>query len=196
MRSEACGCPKVRFADLHTPAGGPRDLVLRVTMTPASNEVDAGSRRECRTTASTGPGRKIATVERREAGVLSSLGNAGRRKHGARMPVMACTTGCSQHPGACRRSAIPSSGWQQKKRIGSREGRKRKEKKEIFRRVGKGAGHTRDLPCDQWSTVPTRKGFPRGGVSRGHGAQQRRVDRNIRQAPLPTLRGCLTSFSR
>ena len=62
MRSEACGCPKVRFADLQTPAGGPRDLVLRVTMTPASNEVDAGSRRECRTTASTGPGRKIATV--------------------------------------------------------------------------------------------------------------------------------------
>jgi hypothetical protein len=56
---------------LQTPAGGPRDLVLRVTMTPASNEVDAGSRRECRTTASTGPGRKIATVERREAGVLS-----------------------------------------------------------------------------------------------------------------------------
>ena len=82
MRSEACGCPKVRFADLQTPAGGPRDLVLRVTMTPASNEVDAGPRRECRTTASTGPGRKIATVERREAGV-SLAGNAGRRKHGA-----------------------------------------------------------------------------------------------------------------
>ena len=111
MRSEACGCPKVRFADLQTPAGGPRDLVLRVTMTPASNEVDAGSRRECRTTASTGPGRKIATVERREAGV-SLAGNAGRRKHGARVPVMARTAGCSQHPGACRRSAIPSSGWQ------------------------------------------------------------------------------------
>jgi hypothetical protein len=110
MRSEACGCPKVRFAELQTPAGGPRDLVLRVTMTPASNEVDAGSRRECRTTASTGPGRKIATVERREAGV-SLAGNAGRRKHGARVPVMARTTGCSQHPGACRRSAIPSSGW-------------------------------------------------------------------------------------
>jgi len=36
--------------------------------------------------------------------------------------------------------------------------------------------------------VPTRKSFPRGGVSRGHGAQHRRVDRNIRQAPLPTLR--------
>jgi hypothetical protein len=111
MRSEACGCPKVRFADLQTPAGGPRDLVLRVTMTRASNEVGARSRRECRTTASTGPGRKIATVERREAGVLSSLENAGRRKHGARVPVMARTTGCSQHPGACRRSAIPSSGW-------------------------------------------------------------------------------------
>ena len=111
MRSEACGSPKVRFAELQTPAGGPRDLVLRVTMTRASNEVGARSRRECRTTASTGPGRKIATVERREAGVLSSLENAGRRKHGARVPVMARTTGCSQHPGACRRSAIPSSGW-------------------------------------------------------------------------------------
>ena len=36
--------------------------------------------------------------------------------------------------------------------------------------------------------MPTRKAFPRGGVSRGHGAQHRRVDRNIRQAPLPTLR--------
>ena len=77
MRSEACGCPKVRFADLQTPAGGPRDLVLRVTMTPASNEVDAGSRRECRTTASTGPGRKIATVERREAGVSLSQETLG-----------------------------------------------------------------------------------------------------------------------
>ena len=85
MRSEACGCPKVRFAELQTPAGGPRDLVLRVTMTPASNEVDAGSRRECRTTASTGPGRKIATVERREAGVLSSLENAGRDRKSTRL---------------------------------------------------------------------------------------------------------------
>jgi hypothetical protein len=36
--------------------------------------------------------------------------------------------------------------------------------------------------------VLTRKSFPRGGISRGHGAQHRRVDRNIRQAPLPTLR--------
>jgi hypothetical protein len=130
MRSEACGCPKVRFADLQTPAGGPRDLVLRVTMTPASNEVDAGSRRECRTTASTGPGRKIATVERREAGVLSSLENAGRRKHGARMPVMACTTGCSQHPGACRRSAIPSSGWRIEKANCEKEKGKEKGKGE------------------------------------------------------------------
>src|SRR3979490_2256754 len=36
--------------------------------------------------------------------------------------------------------------------------------------------------------VLTRKSFPRGGISRGHGAQHRRVDRNIRQAPLPILR--------
>ena len=77
MRSEACGSPKVRFADLQTPAGGPRDLVLRVTMTRASNEVGARSRRECRTTASTGPGRKIATVERREAGVSLSQETLG-----------------------------------------------------------------------------------------------------------------------
>src|SRR5713226_789669 len=39
-------------------AGGPRDPLLRVTMTRAANKVAARSRRECRTTASTGPGRK------------------------------------------------------------------------------------------------------------------------------------------
>src|SRR3982074_15521 len=35
---------------------------------------------------------------------------------------------------------------------------------------------------------PTRKALRGGIVSRGHGAQHRRVNRNIRQAPLPTLR--------
>src|SRR5712691_5367561 len=82
---------------LQTPEGGPRDLGLRVTMTRASYEVGARSRRECRTTASTGPGRKIATVERREAGVLAE--NAGRRKHGARASVVTRTTGCYAAPG-------------------------------------------------------------------------------------------------
>ena len=46
----------------------------RVVMLHAADgrvvEVGARSRRECRTTASTGSGRKIATAERREAGVL------------------------------------------------------------------------------------------------------------------------------
>jgi hypothetical protein len=136
MRSEACGCPKVRFADLQTPAGGPRDLVLRVTMTRASNEVGARSRRECRTTASTGPGRKIATVERREAGVSlrwkrwASKARRPRAGHGTHYRVLAAPGRLSalRHPliGVATEEANSEPG------VANREkrGREKKEKRE------------------------------------------------------------------
>ena len=175
MRSEACGCPKVRFADLQIPAGGPRDLVLRVTMTPrrmrsARDPGGNAGQRRAQARAAKSP---RWSAERR---AFPDLGNAGRRKHGARVPVMARTTGCSQHPGACRRSAIPSSGWRIEKREASRtqgerkkdngeeKKRRRKMGRSEIRRVGKGARRTinglatRSIAC----AVPTRSALSRG----------------------------------
>ena len=91
MRSEACGCPKVRFADLRAPAGGPRPgpsghddpCVEQGRRTIPEGLPDNGEHR---------PGPEIATVERREArrsrfSSLELVENVGRRKHGARVPV-------------------------------------------------------------------------------------------------------------
>src|SRR5712692_10558930 len=73
------------------------------------------------------------SAERR---AFSSLENAGRRKHGARASVVTRTTGCSQHPGACRRSAIPSLGWRIEKASGEYEvASKEKEKGEREREI-------------------------------------------------------------
>ena len=178
---------------LQTPAGGPRDLVLRVTMTRASNEVGARSRRECRTTASTGPGRKIATVERREAGVSlrwkrwASKARRPRAGHGTHYRVLA-------HPGACRRSAIPSSGWRigkarskREKKEKTRRRKRKRKKREIWgaeRFVGWARAHaengslaTRSVAC----AVPTRSTR----------ASADRVGTARKSAPLPTLHCCV-----
>ncbi len=70
-------------------AGGPRDPLLRVTMTRAANKVAARSRRECRTTARTGPGRKSPrwSAARRASPSLGTRGASTRRLragHGTR----------------------------------------------------------------------------------------------------------------
>src|SRR5712691_11201425 len=79
-------------------AGGPGDPLLRVTMTRAANKVAARSRRECRTTARTGPGRKSPrwSAARRASPSLGTQGASIRRLragHGTR-------TGCLAAPAA------------------------------------------------------------------------------------------------
>jgi hypothetical protein len=185
MRSEACGCPKVRFADLQTPAGGPRDLVLRVTMTRASNEVGARSRRECRTTASTGPGRKIATVERREAGVSlrwKRWASKARRPHAGRgmhYRVLAAPGRLSalRHPliGVANRKSEIANSEKREERAEERE-RERETRRERFF-VGWAKAH-----AEQRMSSPRALSL--------HGSQG---DTERWTAPLPTLQGCLTS---
>src|SRR6202022_5094060 len=81
--------------------GGPRDLVLRVTMTRASSKVGARSWRECRTTASTGPGQK-SHVERRKASVPSLGTQDASRKIGLGCPVCANRSHAGSARGAQR----------------------------------------------------------------------------------------------
>src|SRR6266568_3962506 len=59
------------------------------------------------------------SAERR---AFSSLENAGRRKHGARMPVMACTTGCYAAPGRLSALRHPLIGVANRKKASSEKG--------------------------------------------------------------------------
>ncbi len=108
-------------------AGGPRDPLLRVTMTRAANKVAARSRRECRTTARTGPGRKSPrwSAARRAS---PSLGTRGASQAPG-VPVMAREPGClAGIRCACRRSPPPRPGWKRKTSGATRRGKKRRGK--------------------------------------------------------------------
>src|SRR5216684_6581479 len=93
--------------------GGPRDPLLRVTMTRAANKVAARSRRESRTTGSTGPGRKSP---RWSAARRASRSWEREAPHqGACVPVMAREPGClAGIRCARRRSPSPRPGWKTK----------------------------------------------------------------------------------
>ena len=160
--------------------GGPRDPLLRVTMTRASNKVAARSWRECRTTASTGPGRKSPrwSAERRAS-------RRWERRAPDRAPACRswhAETGASHAPGRLRRSAISSSGWQMKKRKASRKrkgekGETRNEKERFF--VG-------------WAKAPDGCFGRHAGAARRAHAKHRREGRlsawaRREDAPLPTL---------
>jgi len=102
--------------------GGPRDPLLRVTMTRAANKVAARSRRESRTTGSTGPGRKsprwsaarrASRSWEREAPQLRRL----RAGHGTRTRVP------RRHPMRLWRSPPPRPGWKTKPSGAPRRGK-------------------------------------------------------------------------
>ena len=174
--------------------GGPRDPLLRVTMTRASNKVAARSWRECRTTASTGPGRKSPrwSAERRAS-------RRWERREPDRAPACRswhAETGASHAPGRLRRSAISSSGWQMKKRKASR---KRKGEKGETRNEKRETRNEKERFFVGWAKAPDGcfgqhagccAPCPRETPSRGNDF---RVGTARKSAPLPTLQGCLTS---
>src|SRR5215472_16227367 len=99
-------------------------------MTRAANKVVVRPRRESRTTGSTGTGRKIATVERREASVSFSSGNAGvsnktpRAGHGAQIRV-------PRRHSCARRRSPPPRGVEKEELSGAERRRKEKEEDEV-----------------------------------------------------------------